>query len=844
VLEAVHLIIGARDGLDAWAARVARVVRPGGTVVVERPPAPFRQALRFLHAAAQPDTADNLVKALRARGFSAHSVDFSTPVAPGVPLWVLRSRSAVVVGALLHRADSVLWSDGGSPLHPLGVWVPDDPRRIPQTAATISEQVSDHTLHVFAPRTNIDDIIEARDILAIDTPWELHAVDGRGPELVPAVRTAVAQAGVSWLCVGLAAEGLRTPLLAVLHTLEVDLWVVSEPSPSPGSGTLEASDAIAIGTECRATILRCIGPLVWTPDDTALHRVFQGATVGPVTLSRGQVRWNDPEPGVHGLCTDPTDPAGSLVAAVHVLPRAGPPIVLVGWPGPYQSTLREQGMRVWACLFTPQNPEALRDEGLVDAVLHPDAVLDRGTPTDLPDSAREVTLRRMVRVLRMAGYPVVGHLEVDTGAVHPTVGPAPLPENVPLPERLVARCNARPTRFDHVDWLLDGQAARLQLLHALDHAVSQIDFQVYIFEVDPIGSTVRDALVRAARRGVTVRVLVDAVWSGHGAFSRENPLLADLARTPNTTVASSRPVGTMVDLKARDHRKLVVVDDRLAVLPGRNVGAHYYTGFDEVALAPDTDQRAVPWFDLTTVVTGPIVREAAWSFACAWSEARGSTPPPPPPVSPTPNAWWVAHHSLQDAHGLDTFRELLSRARSRVVVVNTFAIQHELQHALHQCLERGVAVDIYTGHVRPRFADGTTPFVGSRERDLATGVIHGRFETLVAAGARAFALGVRSDRWHPDLRTVLPHVHSKLLIVDDRWVVAGSHNIDIASAYWESEVVLVLDAPEEAHRLRSWLTDREPLARAFHDSVDGRPAWRDHTAQPEWLSQHWPSLLS
>ncbi len=78
--------------------------------------------------------------------------------------------------------------------------------------------------------------------------------------------------------------------------------------------------------------------------------------------------------------------------------------------------------------------------------------------------------------------------------------------------------------------------------------------------------------------------------------------------------------------------------------------------------------------------------------------------------------------------------------------------------------------------------------------------------------------------------------------VDHRYVVAGSHNLNIASADSESELLLVLDAPEEAATLEGWLVEQEALP--FHTATGSPPSWRTSTRQLEWLSQHWPSLRS
>ncbi len=849
MLDAVHLVIEQADPPEVWVQRVAHVVVEGGTVVVERPAAPFLQAFRlFQGAPTVPDTAERIAEILRARGFSSRAVDFSSGVARGHVVWVSRQRSAVVVAALLHRAESVLWADASGRHDAVAVWTPDDARRLSRTAAVVGTRASWSTVHVLTPPTAVDDLNEARAVLDRTDDWNLQLVDTTGTRRMTGLREALDATGAPLLVVGLGTDGLITPLLGVLGSLPVDLWVRTDPRVVADAGSLEASDAVAVPPGPAAVVRRCLGPLVWPPSDHTLHRVFRGTVEEQVQLRAGQLRWDARAEGVHGFCTDPSDPAGTLIATVNVQARDGKPIVLVGWPGPLPSRDDTNEYRVWACLFEPQNPETLRDEGFFDAVLEPDTVLDRGTPTDLPEASRTATLRRVGLRLTMAGYPVHGHLDLRSGALEPC--PARPMTSQDLGQRLEARCGALPTRVEKVRWLLDGDEARRQLLDLLDQAMSSIDFQVYIFEVDDVGRQVADALERAARRGVVVRVLVDAVWSGQGAFDRENPLLARLNTTVGATVRASRPVEGVVDLKARDHRKLVVVDQQEALLPGRNVGNHYYTGFDSVALTPESDQRTVPWFDLSTSVTGPVVSLACQTFEHAWQDAAGSAsthgfePVLPPQTANGVPGWWINHQALQDAHGLDTFRELLDEARESVVLVNTFVVQHELQHALLRRLDAGVAVRIYTGHVRPRFAAGAQPFPGSPERDLATGVIHGRFESIVQAGARAFALAVESDRWPAAVGKVLPHVHSKLVVVDHRYVVAGSHNLDIASAYWESELLLVLDAPDEAAILERWLANHEATALPFHTADGSWPAWRTTTRQPEWLSQHWPSLLS
>ena len=130
----------------------------------------------------------------------------------------------------------------------------------------------------------------------------------------------------------------------------------------------------------------------------------------------------------------------------------------------------------------------------------------------------------------------------------------------------------------------------------------------------------------------------------------------------------TRPVAgtpSIEDLKQRDHRKIVVVDGRLALVGGRNLSHEYYAGFDEVALGPASLWRDVPWLDAGARVEGPAVEALERSFLDAWTTAGGA----PFDVAPQEPAGGAAarvvvHHGLRDAPTLDTYLALIDAART------------------------------------------------------------------------------------------------------------------------------------------------------------------------------------
>ena len=143
---------------------------------------------------------------------------------------------------------------------------------------------------------------------------------------------------------------------------------------------------------------------------------------------------------------------------------------------------------------------------------------------------------------------------------------------------------------------------------------------------DDVGRPVEAALAAAGARGVTVRVLVDSLHGLHGSFGLHNPTSrAALIARRAWSFASRKPItreSSLEDLKQRDHRKLVVVDGRVALLGGRNLSHEYYSGFDEVPLNPRMTWRMVPWLDAGARVEGPAVAALERSFLAGMDRCR------------------------------------------------------------------------------------------------------------------------------------------------------------------------------------------------------------------------------
>lgn len=635
---------------------------------------------------------------------------------------------------------------------------------------------------------------------------------------------------VTGLPSGLAVAALRR----WLEPLPTDLVCVpSQASWWSGWSRLELTEAVRLGDTARAQAVQIdAAGLVWEPPDGTFAVQAGGVVLGSATLTRGQVVLGDV--GGHavvGLSTEGSRPLATLEASTRVLLPEGAPIVLVGSdPDPSRvETARAAGHRVWAWMDEPVSPSAVRRRCGADAVLSAGAVLDDGTPRDRPDRARESMTLRLRRALAAAGYPMV----LEDGSV--SRPPAT------LGGRLALRAQAVPTSVRRWSVYDDNRETRQAMLADVDGARHHIALQSYMVEDDAVGREVARALADAAGRGVSVRILVDSLWSLHGSLSQDNPMLSRLEAVDGVTVRAFRPVEDLDDLKARNHRKLLVVDGAVAWLHGRNLSSHYLLGFDEIDLTPETDQAEVPWFDLSTRLEGPVVQQALATFDAAWEGRRAWDGQPPPRTEASDRAWWITHDSLTDTFSLDAMRVLIDAAEQEIVLATTFMLQLELQHALLRRLEEGLTVRILTGHVRPWRNGGRHPFPGKPSRDMMTALVHGRLDPLVDAGAEVVAAAVREPRWTSAVGTVWPHVHTKLWLIDRRVAMLGSANPDLSSAYWEAEASLVIDdaagLASLVERVERWLTEGERF------DVDD-PTWQRKAAQRQGVSARWPSLLS
>jgi cardiolipin synthase len=211
-----------------------------------------------------------------------------------------------------------------------------------------------------------------------------------------------------------------------------------------------------------------------------------------------------------------------------------------------------------------------------------------------------------------------------------------------------------------VTLLFDGPATMKEMMAAASAAKSSINLETYIFDQDEVGLQFADLLKQKRKEGVIVNVLYDAV----GAFGTPQTFFEQL-REAGISVVAFNPVNPAQrvgkwELNNRDHRKLMVVDGKIAFTGGINISSTYANSsfFRSKRRPESTDSKKVGWRDTHIKIEGPAVAALQWHFLDATSPScwrfrkrRPRSTSPRPILFPTasssrrwcwrPNAAWT-----------------------------------------------------------------------------------------------------------------------------------------------------------------------------------------------------------
>ncbi|MBW8851647.1 MAG: cardiolipin synthase [Xanthomonadales bacterium] len=319
-----------------------------------------------------------------------------------------------------------------------------------------------------------------------------------------------------------------------------------------------------------------------------------------------------------------------------------------------------------------------------------------------------------------------------------------------------------PSTARDVRLLVDGAATYDALIEAIGQARHHVHLEYYIYTPDESGGALREALIACARRGVKVRLLLDAIGSGKCSRAFLAPLVeagGEVAWFHPTRFWRfwSRPW-----LNMRTHRKIAVIDTRIGFTGGINI-----TDDENDRLRSDA------YRDLHLRLEGDIVRSLQLVFAEDWLYATGQRgflddivqALPPAEAGPIsvqavtsgPDGAWEPIHRLQV--------NLIHAARERVWLVTPYFVPGEAaMMALTSAALAGLDVRLLV----PRLSDSR----------LVTLAARSYYDDLLAAGVKIHEYGPRM-------------LHTKALLVDDGSAMLGSANFDHRSFRLNFEIALL-----------------------------------------------------
>ncbi|MDD5250167.1 MAG: cardiolipin synthase ClsB [Rhodocyclaceae bacterium] len=331
---------------------------------------------------------------------------------------------------------------------------------------------------------------------------------------------------------------------------------------------------------------------------------------------------------------------------------------------------------------------------------------------------------------------------------------------------------------NRVELLESGREYFPALIAAIDAATTEVHLESYIFAADETGRSVAAALAEAARRGVAVRVLVD----GFGA--REfRAGLGQVLVACGVEVLVYRPEVAALRLRRnrlrRLHRKLAVVDARVAFVGGINV-------IDDM----DTPQQTPPRFDYAVRITGPLLDEIhaaahhLWQLV-RWAELRHRYQLPgrlPADIAASGDtlAAFVIRDNLGHRRDIeDAYLDAIGAARRELIIASAYFLPGwRFRHALGEAVRRGVRVNV--------LLQGRVEYLLLH---YATQALYG---ALLKSGVRIFEYR----------RSFL---HAKVAVADDSWATVGSSNIEPFSLLLAREANVVVHDVGFAQQLRGSL---------------------------------------
>jgi cardiolipin synthase len=345
-----------------------------------------------------------------------------------------------------------------------------------------------------------------------------------------------------------------------------------------------------------------------------------------------------------------------------------------------------------------------------------------------------------------------------------------------FPAYLAALAGAEPTAGNSFDVLENGDAFIPAMLDAINHARRRVDLETYIYEKGEVGRAFTSALAAAARRGVEVNVVVDAVGSKKMADEDEKQLKDAGAKLGKFGLPRWYK---LQQVNYRTHRKVLVVDGIEAFTGGAGIADHW------LGHAQDKDH----WRDMMVRIRGPLARllEGAFNVNLAGTVApvtlEVEPPHEPAAANAADSAFVIRSAATGGSNDMKRVYMLAIASARKTLDITTpyFLMDASSKWAFAHAAARGVRIRILVEGDR---TDARIVKYASRND----------YQKLMDEGIEIY-------EYQPTM------MHTKAMVVDGTWSMFGSANFDNRSLELNDEMNVAVSDPGLGARLTAAFED-------------------------------------
>ncbi|MBY4676989.1 phospholipase D-like domain-containing protein [Marinobacterium arenosum] len=355
---------------------------------------------------------------------------------------------------------------------------------------------------------------------------------------------------------------------------------------------------------------------------------------------------------------------------------------------------------------------------------------------------------------------------------------------------------------NRIELLVDGERFFPDMLQALQSARHSVLLEFYLLASGDIAGRFIDAMQEAASRGVMVKFLID----GFGGLKLSNGDRSRLQRAGvELVVYNPLHWNKLTRNFARDHRKLMVVDQQIAYIGGTGLSDVYWRA----------EQRGCPWHEVMARVEGPVVQDLIGMYNDLWQRCTARQLPPGADSQPVGNSLMrvTTVQGMYQQQIKVSFLSRVNHSRQRVWMMTAYFLpSFSMRFALRRAARRGVDVRLI---IAGPYTDQPWVFHASKRY----------YRRLLKAGVRIFEYQPR-------------FLHAKMAVVDE-WATLGSCNLDHWNLRWNLEANIEVKQSEFVNQAAQLLRqDMQQCQEVTYEAWARRP-WHRKVRELlwSWISQ-------